>query len=807
MDIIYNKINSLKRSTTIFIMAATNKYVEYANKAVVDKLIKMDYKQFLKINELYYNEKDDAQDFENKKKEADTPFGQFTIITELCEYFAQNDYCITTTYDRRGREECRRYAVGKSLQRLWKVYRNAILRENSVDFDMVNAHPTILLHLCEKNKIKCTQLRRYVNERDDIIDKFDEKDDISSWNGGEDGARTYIKTELFISSINWCKLRTQFPKHPRRKKITYDFWSAFNKEILEIQKKLAEIYTDEFAIVKKGGSHNLGGRLMSYLGCKHEDKLLKRIEDSGIKPSVLMYDGFLIHGSDIDVDKMIERCNSITSDYGVKWSDKFINRDVIDYITDLDVSNNNKINVVCDSCCDIARKLLLTLFKDRLYICNKKHYFKSVEGWDNDEKSINNCLIAELTENCIYKRVNGIDILLADNLTWCREVICFLLAKCEINNNLMNDIWEKTIRKIYFKNGYYDFNTHTFEENDKNSFINIPRDLTFERRPDVEKEIYRRVLNPIFTVVDGAEDYDIRVKLRDAWMTKMSRIMGGFIEDKEAVVNNGDRNCGKGVLSDAVKFAFEDYVTASNAENFSSKPNNDEEAKKNAFMYDFQFARAVMCNEVSLKENGVTKFDGNLIKKAHSGGDFIEMRQLYQNKTNVRLQATVIFNLNDVPVFHPSDTREKIIQFDYNSKFYKQKIDKEKQFTNIKYFEADDSVKTDFIKRPEVRNEFVLMLIDAFKNNAKYPDELREIQEIDYEDDNDVSCVLDLFEITKSNTDRVSNKKLKTLLKDRKMNFTVAKVIKILLGKGCDRGNSGGRYISGLIIKDKENDE
>ena len=283
--------------------------------------------------------------------------------------------------------------------------------------------------------------------------------------------------------------------------------------------------------------------------------------------------------------------------------------------------------------------------------------------------------------------------------------------------------------------------------------------------------------------------------------------MAGYVEDKEAIVNNGERNCGKGLLSDTLTFAFEGYVGASNSENFTLKYNNDEEAKKNMFMHDFQFRRAIMCNEVSLKENGVTKFDGNLIKKAHSGGDFIEMRQLYQNKSNVRLQATVIFNLNDVPVFHPSDTREKIMQFDFNSKFIKQKIEDDKKFSNIEYLEADDTVKTDFIKRLEVRNEFVLMLIDAFKKGSQFPDELKQIQEIDYEDDNDVSRVLDLFEITKCNTDRIDNKKLKTLLKDRKMNFTVAKVIKVLLGKGCKRGNSGGRYVSGLIIKDKETHE
>ena len=59
-------------------MAATNTYVEYANKAVVDKLYKMNYTQFLKMNKLYYDEKDDAKDFETKK-EADAPYAQMII--------------------------------------------------------------------------------------------------------------------------------------------------------------------------------------------------------------------------------------------------------------------------------------------------------------------------------------------------------------------------------------------------------------------------------------------------------------------------------------------------------------------------------------------------------------------------------------------------------------------------------------------------------------------------------------------------------------------------------------------------------
>jgi len=789
-------------------MAGTTKYVEYANKDVVDKLAIMSYSQFQEINEIYYREYE-TENEDTSKNPMYNKKNQFTAITELCRKLKKNNYCITNEYNRRGRKEGRRYAADKSLQCLWKIYRNAILRADSVDFDMKNAHPTILLALCKLHSIPCKNLKRYVEERNEIISEFADKDALALFPGlGEDDAvRNYVKTDLFISSINYDKQRTTFPKHKRNKKITYDFFIKFGLEILEIQKEFIKKFPQEFAIVKSKGSQNLGGRLMSYLGCKYEDILLKRIEDSNIKPSVLMYDGFLMTGKDIDKDDIIEKCNEITKDFGVSWDDKYICTDILNYIENLDVSKNSEINIIQSSCLKIAEELLLTLFKDRLFNCHETHYFKSERGWLQSKESIFEALIKEITDNQVYMHTDKDDVFLGDVLHWCRDVITFLLAKCETNDDLMNQIWEKTIRKIYFINGFYDFNTLKFEPNDKNSFINITRDLTFERNKDIENEIYSRVLNPIFTIVDGAKDYDIRVKLRDAWLKKMSRIMAGYIEDKDCIIQSGERNCGKGLLSDMLKFAFEDYVGSSNSENFILKNRNDEEAKKNMFMFDFQFKRLIVCNEVSLKEHGATAFDGNLIKKAHSGGDFIEMRQLYKNKTNVRLQSTVLFNLNDIPVFHPSDTREKIMQFDFNSKFIKKKMEEKDKFTNIEYINADDSVKTEFIKRPEVRNEFVLMLIDAFQTQSEYPEDLRKSQAEDYEDDDGVAVVLDLFELTKNDEDRISNKEMKSFLKKNNMTFSFAKVKKLLLGKGCNQGNStkeGGRYISGLKRKDTD---
>ena len=58
---------------------------------------------------------------------------------------------------------------GLSLQCLKRQIRQTICHEFYDDLDMVNAHPVILLHMCEENKIKTPFLKEYVNNRDQIL--------------------------------------------------------------------------------------------------------------------------------------------------------------------------------------------------------------------------------------------------------------------------------------------------------------------------------------------------------------------------------------------------------------------------------------------------------------------------------------------------------------------------------------------------------------------------------------------------------------------------------------------------------------
>ena len=61
--------------------------------------------------------------------------------------------------------------------------RHTLARNNYIDIDIINAHPSILLQLCEYNNIICNYLKLYFNNRDNILNevmlKYKVKKDIA----------------------------------------------------------------------------------------------------------------------------------------------------------------------------------------------------------------------------------------------------------------------------------------------------------------------------------------------------------------------------------------------------------------------------------------------------------------------------------------------------------------------------------------------------------------------------------------------------------------------------------------------------
>ena len=92
------------------------------------------------------------------------------------------------------------------LQSISKKMRHAICKDLMYDIDMVNAHPTLLLYYCNKNGIECEQLKKYVNNREEML-----RDLLQCLEVDRDGAKKDL-----LAIINGRKSGTEvLKKSPR----------------------------------------------------------------------------------------------------------------------------------------------------------------------------------------------------------------------------------------------------------------------------------------------------------------------------------------------------------------------------------------------------------------------------------------------------------------------------------------------------------------------------------------------------------------------------------------------------------------
>ena len=770
-------------------------YNEIVNKSWCDKIANMSFADFYK---LYVENKNDGE----LTTGADVR-SCYTTTINTCKHFIKNKYKITTSYTQQD-GIARQYAKGFSIQKLSGMIRNTLCEGIYKDFDMQNAHPRLLENLCKKHLIDCPYLTFFNSNREKCYENLFEE--LDCFDGD---VRSYVKT-LFIKSIN-SEWLVQKHDLKGKKKIKDSNFIRFDEEIKAIQTKLMAIYGDFLKKINfKKNNGNKKGKFIAFLLQNEENDVLNKVTSHYSIPdaSVLMYDGFLINDALLDDDSdIINKLNEITKDQNITWSEKPIKSSILEELNKMEFNENLFQAHISNIPHDHADFLLHNQLKNRLYKCDGIYYFKAEKCWINDEKIIQKQLIKEIVKFELYftkenQATGEWEIKpIRENLQLMKDIVYMLTCLNDNDNNLLDRIYEHTMRKLYFNNGIYNFDTETIEENDYDSFIIIDRDLNMDRNDSVRKEIYDRVLNPIFGVVIGADDYKERSQLRDHYLLTTARTMAGCVEDKEWVVSLGNRNCGKGVLNDFFANTFGKYVKSTNTENFLYKKTNDESAKANSFMLQLQFQRMVVGNECAIDKSGTTTLCGNKIKKYHSGGDYIEGRALYQNETTFRLQSRCFFSMNDFPRVEPNDATTLLITYEFKSKFIKK--GEKKKYNNITYLEADDTIKTEFIKRDDVLNEFALLIFDSYKSNAIYPKELKaEIVE-DREDDEDK--LFNLYDITHDPDDKINNEAIKAMCKEHQINFTIRKVLAILTGKGAKKFRTGTtRGLQGIIVREDD---
>lgn len=88
----------------------------------------------------------------------------------------------------------------KSIGNFIKIIRQTVCANRLVDVDMVNAHPNILLQICQEKDIECECLEEYVNNREKIL-----KDIMKTYNVSREDAKLLVIMIMYGGDVKtWC---------------------------------------------------------------------------------------------------------------------------------------------------------------------------------------------------------------------------------------------------------------------------------------------------------------------------------------------------------------------------------------------------------------------------------------------------------------------------------------------------------------------------------------------------------------------------------------------------------------------------
>lgn len=746
---------------------ATITGIDTGNRDIINKLAHCTYSQF-------------KEALENKHQYEDSGFwsmeSQYKQIKYFCKDLIKNNYKLNVNYERtNGETEGRHFSNHKTitLQGINKYIRGCICDGFYRDYDMVNAHPTILKYICKLENIETRYLDNYILDRDNKLNNL----------------KDFIREEaklIYIKSLNSKNNIEEFDK----KNIKDEFFINFDKEIKQIQTQLVKAHPElRKKAIKKGKSHNVEGTVTNYLMCKYEDIILNEVCQTLKCGKIYSFDGFQeFETHELVGEKMIKALDNLTYDkYGIKWSEKEHDLSIYNKIMSWDISNV-VISHIADDSDEMSKYLLNGILKNKIVKSGSILFYNQNNKWTFENfkslEVIKSDLRKFINDNDLYVFKNNKNVPVKSILSVKNELVTNIIDNAPNDSDFNKKLYESTLGKICFKNGYYDFDTHTFETNytkiQTPTIINY--DLHFESNQDIRKDIYNKVLFPIFSIKDLDNEQDkARFELMRHYLKCVARAMAGRVEDKRWFLMEGLRNSGKGVLTDLLKNCFQSYIKTTNSNNLIAKKSTGDSAKELSWILDYEFCRLAVTQEISVI-NDETKLDGNMIKKFVSGGDYMEARKNFKDEKEFRIQSSLMICCNDLPNINNTDCMENCLNFQMKSKFIDSS--EKEELSNYYYFKKDNTVKTEFIKFQAVINEFVLMLIDYYKmTDTFYPENIK-IDEQDDETD-DMGQLFEAFEITSNLEDVLSNNDIKNHLQKIKSPFKLHKASKLLIGKGA----------------------
>jgi hypothetical protein len=744
-------------------------YIEKVNDEVCRKLNSLTFTQFEELFKQCLNIDDNGEEVDVR--------ADYTKTKNYCREVLQsnNNYKVAYAYVK-GKDFGRLQSQQPSLQRIFNAFRGLLCNDITYDLDMNNAHPKILIKLCQKHNIPCDRLEDYINNREDWLEelsidlKIDRKEAKS----------------LILKSINKESKTVQH----KNKKIKNKKFIEFDIQTSDIINRLFDIYKKDYEKYVKNDSYNPKGKMMNIILCKIENeylqKAIKYLESNKIQIHTLMFDGCMIYKENVDKDKIIKDLNKLFKKEDMQWSFKEHNLELLEKFEEMDEDNGDSFEGGNEV--EIGNHMLESILKDKIYKCQLDVVYITSFKILKDRSQVASELYNLISKQnyLLRKEVNNkvVRVELSKKNSSIKDLIEIIMNLAPRDDKFHQKIWDETLYKIYFNNGYYDFKQKKFYEGEYNrTYIKINRNFNLESNDTIRERLYKKVIDPIFTTKDKTDVE--RTKLMKHFLYRLSRIIAGHIEDKRWILFQGLRNCGKGVISDLLKRSYEGYIKTTNASNFILKKASSDAAKENSWIVDYEFVRLVITQEITIMED--EKIDGNKIKKFCSGGDYLEGRKNFKDEYEFKIQTSLMICCNDIPEIKPKDAEEFKDEYQLKSKFVEKGFDETKKLKTFEYYEKDDKLKNDFLQKEEVADEFIRVLIEAYDEEIEYPKEIKqEIDEIN--DDEDQVKLFRLFEFTNDNGDFIANEDIKRSVNMSGLGITLKKAKILLKTQGAEEG-------------------
>lgn len=726
----------------------------------------------------------------------------FTKLKNYCkEYLIDNE--IKQEYYKVNGDIGRQEPRKPSLVYLQSYIRGSLC-QNMVDVDMVNSQPSIVLYLCKKHNLDHHHLSEYVCKREEKLKELMEYYNIT---------RDDAKNE-FIKCFNKDTLTNKINKKNIKKN---SFYNCYQQQVLNIVNSLTNIYknNDRFQEYYEKKNYNTDGIFISKVLQDFEDKFLmkainylKKVHFQDLDVSVLFKDGFMYYeNKKINQVELVQVLNNRFEEYGIRWIIKPHKLDLLKYLDEIEVEQKDFYSG--NDIIDVVEHILDGILKNKIVKCDGLVYYMNDKIIKQNEKQIKQELYDFISKQDYYiisfdKDGKETQKCVSRNHTYIKQLVESIMNKCKNEEDFINDVWNYTQYKMFFLNGYFDYKLNKFIEGEYNkTFIKINRKYRKSHNEKLREEIYSKIFNPIFTIVDD-ENKETRTQLLNNFLYTTSQFLGGNIELKKWVLLQGFRNSGKGIIGDLLKNCFEKYVITTNSSNFNFKKNISDSQKLLSWLIDYQFVRIALTSEISISED--EKIDGNMIKKFTSGGDYMNARKNFQDEREFKIQSSLIVCCNDCPKIEPSDAMEFCDEFQMKSKFIDDDFDKEEKFNGFQYFEKDNTLKSDFLKREDIINELTNIFFECYNNKVEYPKSLRKENKND--DDNEYKILKSIFKITNDEKDFINNKEIQQYMKENNISFTIKKVKMLLKTEGAkDKTYNNKRGLNFIKYAIEESDD